>query len=137
MSNENVGITLKRLSKAERWAVRTKLFNSGRKSELGQIAATLFEVESEIRRLQKQVQTLFAPRGDRVMAKMVAKRLRETEAKAINLLRKALDTKSMTAVNVQIRLLIAERADYFEEPAKTIARDLRRVALDEWLQLSA
>lgn len=137
MHNENTAKTLKRLSKEDRWAVRGALFNAGRKSDMGRIAATLFEAEDRIRRLRKQVETLSAPRGDRVMAKLATSRLREAEAHAISLLRQVLDTEAKTSTDVQMRLLIAERADYFEEPAKVIAKDLRYVALDEWLQMSA
>lgn len=137
MSTSLPKIPLKRLSKEERNALRVSLLNKSQKTALGQIAAKLVDQESEIRRLRKQLKVLQAPRGDRVMAKMVQTQLTEAEARAIDYLGTALKTDAATQQGIQIRCLIAERADLFEAPAKAIARDLRRLALDEWLQLEA
>lgn len=126
----------KKLSREDRHALRGAMFNSARKTAMGQVASRLFELEGDIRRLRKQLETLKGPRGDRVMAKLVTTQLQEQENRAIELLQRAISTVSNTIACVQLRLLIAERADRFEDQAKTLARDLRRLALDEWLQLS-
>ena len=128
--------TLKKLSREERHALRGAMFHSARKTAMGQVASRLFELEGDIRRLRRQLETLKGPRGDRVMAKMVAGQLQQQEHKAIELLERALGTVIKTTACIQLRLLIAERADSFEDPAKKIARGLRRLALDEWLQLT-
>ncbi|MEO1643133.1 MAG: hypothetical protein AAFR74_07330 [Pseudomonadota bacterium] len=111
------------------------MFNSSRRTPLGRLAARLMDTELEIRRLRKQVETLLAPKGDRVMAKMVQSRLKDGEDKAIELLEKAVETDVSHKPEIQLRLLIAERADQFDGPARPLANSLRRLALDEWLQL--
>lgn len=95
------------------------------------------DLEIDIKRLRKQFQVLDRPQGDRLMANMVQSRLREQEDKAIDLLQQAVDTEVGQTSEVQLRLLIAERAHQFGGLAEPLANSLRHLALDGWLQIGA
>ena len=125
------------LSEAERHGLVEDLCGRTKATELWRIATQLQTIESELASLNTQLDKLQSPGGDRVLAKMVKTRLDESKRGGLGLLRKATNCMDDTLDAGALRLMIAERADSFEAPAREAARILRRQALDTLLKATA